>query len=173
MNELFKLFISKVPNYCTKFQKPLFDGVSVTGGGSESKKNFLGKHFSNNYELYLYAFFLGLYSDLLEPIKKEEKTRNFRHPIKEWGDFEHKAGRKNYSDIQKYVFMALIVKTDFDFIALEKGELTSKDAVKALIETMEGYTNGGLELIHGKLQEKPDFFILAPSFLEFIRKRKK
>lgn len=173
MNQLFNQFIDKKPNYCTKFQKPLFEGISVKGGGSESKKTFLGKHFSNNYELYLYAFFLGYYSDRFEKIKEDEPKRNFNHEIKNWGHVERRAGRKNYSDIQKYVFMALVVKTDFDFIQLEKGEFTDNEAAKALIETMEGYTNGGLQLIYDKLQDESDYFISAPSFLDFIMKNHK
>ncbi|MBK8330504.1 MAG: hypothetical protein IPL09_13825 [Bacteroidetes bacterium] len=42
------------------------------------------------------------------------------------------------------------------------------DAVKALIKTMESYTNGGLILIKEKLEENPNFFLQSTSFLDMI-----
>jgi hypothetical protein len=62
----------------------------------------------------------------------------------------------------------LIAKTDVDLIALEKGELKEDEVVKALIHTMESYTNGGLILIKEKIDENPNYFLQPPSFLNMI-----
>ena len=53
-------------------------------------------------------------------------------------------------------------------IALEKGEIKEDEVVKALIHTLESYTNGGLVLIKEKIDENPNFFLQAPSFLNMI-----
>ncbi len=47
-------------------------------------------------------------------------------------------------------------------------ELEEDDAVKALIKTMESYTNGGLILIQEKLEENPNYFLQPTSFLNMI-----
>ena len=65
MNSLFDKWKTKIPKYSEEFRAPLFDSLSKKFGGSEKGKIDLGKHFSNNYELYIYAFFLGLYNDNL------------------------------------------------------------------------------------------------------------
>jgi len=46
--------------------------------------------------------------------------------------------------------------------------LNEDDAVKALIKTMESYTNGGLILIKEKLEENPKYFLQPTSFLNMI-----
>lgn len=66
------------------------------------------------------------------------------------------------------MFIELLAKTDLDLVALEKGELDEDDAVKALIKTMESYTNGGLILIREKLEGNPNYFLQPTSFLNMI-----
>ena len=55
--------------------------------------------------------------------------------------------RKDFTNLQENIFISLLAKTDIDLVALEKGKLDEDYAVKALIKTMESYTNGGLILI--------------------------
>jgi hypothetical protein len=74
--------------------------------------------------------------------------------------------RKDFTNLQENMFIALLAKTDIDLVALEKGELDEDDAVKALIKTMESYTNGGLDSDKGKIGRKPK---LLPS-TDFIFK---
>ena len=76
--------------------------------------------------------------------------------------------RKDFTNLQENIFIALVGKTDIDLVALEKGELDEDDAVKALIKTMESYTNGGLILIKEKLEENPNYFLQPTSFLNMI-----
>ncbi|MEP6464876.1 MAG: hypothetical protein ABJB05_01160 [Parafilimonas sp.] len=40
--------------------------------------------------------------------------------------------------------------------------------MQALIQTMESYTNGGLILIKGKIEENPNYFLQPTSFLNMI-----
>jgi hypothetical protein len=165
MNNLFDKWKTRIPNYSIKF-KNLFLSLSQKYGAEGEKKSSLGKHFSTNYELYMYAFFLGLYNDEYSPIPKEEKKINFSHHIQYWGS---KSGvRKDFSNIQENIFMALVSKSDLNFIALEKGEISEDDAIKELIKTMEGYTNGGLTIISEKMEENSNYFLQPTSFLNMI-----
>jgi hypothetical protein len=163
MEDLFSRWKTRIPKYSEEFQY-LFDSLSNKGGGSSGKQINLGKHFGNNYEFYLYAFFLGLYKPEYIPIPEHMKKNDFNHAIQKSGV----SGRKDYSSLQENIFASLIAKTDFDFIALEKGELTEDAAVKTLINTMEGYTNGGLTAIKEKFEDSPNYFLHPTAFLNLM-----
>lgn len=63
MKNLFEKWKEKIPKYDIVFRETLFDKLTRKGGGSEQSKEDRGKQFANNYELYIYAFFLGLYKN--------------------------------------------------------------------------------------------------------------
>lgn len=168
MDNLFDKWKTKIPKYNAEFQSTLFDSLSKKGGGSEKTKVNLGKHFSNNYELYMYAFFLGLYNNELVPIPEKAKREDFNHAIQHWGSKSNRLDRKDFTVLQEFMYSAVIAKTDIDLILLEKGEITEDEVVKALIQTMEGYTNGGLNLIKEKMEENSNFFLQPTSFLNMI-----
>ena len=167
MKDLFEKWKTRVPRYSEEYQ-PLFDALSIKGGGSTGKQINLGKHFGNNYELYLYAFFLGLYRNEPIPFAEAAKRNDFGHPIQFWGNKGNVLGRKDFSSIQENIFAALIAKADLDLIALEKGEITDEQAVRALIQTMENYTNGGLNVIKEKVEDLPNHFLNPTAFLDLI-----
>ena len=172
MENLFDKWKTKIPKYNEVFRAELFNSLSTTGGGTELKKYNLGKHFSNNYEFYMYAFFLGLYKNEYKPIEEEAKKVDFSHAIQNWGNKTNMVGRKDFSKLQEYIFTALVAKTDIDFIELEKGNIEEDEVVKKLISTMEAYTNGGLILISEKLQDNSNYFLQPTSFLNMIQEAK-
>jgi hypothetical protein len=166
MNNLFDKWKSRIPKYSENF-KDLFDSLSQKYGAEGEKKISFGKHFSTNYELYIFAFFYGLYNDENTPILLKEKKLDFSHHIQYWGS-KSRLDRKDFTSLQEYMFTALFAKTEIDLIALEKGEFSEEDVVKQLLQTMESYTNGGLTLIKEKLEDNPNFFLQPTSFLNFI-----
>lgn len=172
MNNLFDKWKTRIPKY-SEIHKDLFISLSQKYGAEGEKKINLGKHFSTNYELYTYAFFLGLYNNELAPIPEDEKKTDFSHHIQHWGSKTTVSTRKDFTNLQENIFIALLAKTDIDLVALEKGELEEDDAVKALIKTMESYTNGGLILIKEKLEENPNYFLQPTSFLNMILETEK
>ena len=95
-------------------------------------------------------FFLGLYNNEYTPISKQEKKINFSHHIQYWGNKGHRTDRKDFSQVQEYIFTALVAKTDVDLIELDKGTISEDEIVKKLLLTLEAYTNGGLILIKEK-----------------------
>ena len=65
------------------------------------------------------------------------KRKLFGGAIDNWGNIENRGGRKQYSKIREYMFMALVARTEFDWIALDKGDITSRKVVDLLIDKME------------------------------------
>ena len=171
MKNLFEKWKTKIPKY-SEVHKDLFTSLSQKYGAEGEKKINLGKHFSTNYELYMYAFFLGLYNDEFSPIPNEQKRVDFSHHIQHWGSKSSHL-RKDFTSLQENMFIALVAKTDIDLTALEKGEIEEDEVVKMLITTMESYTNGGLILIKEKLEENPNYFLQPTSFLNMILEAKK
>ena len=172
MKNLFDKWRQKIPKYDIGFRELLFDKLTRKGGGSERSKEDRGKHFANNYELYMYAFFLGLYNDEFEPIPEDAKKVDFSHAIQYWGSKGNRLDRKDFTNMQENIFIALMVKSDLDMVALEKGDLEEEKAVKSLIHTMEAFTNGGLILIKEKLEDNPHYLHQPTSFLDMILKEK-
>jgi hypothetical protein len=172
MKNLFEKWKTRIPKY-SEAHKELFTSLSQKFGAEGEKKINLGKHFSTNYELYTYAFFLGLYKNEFTPIPDGEKKTDFSHHIQHWGSKTTVSTRKDFTNLQENMFIALLAKTDLDLVALEKDELEEDDAVKALIKTMESYTNGGLVLIKEKLEENPNYFLQPTSFLNMILETEK
>lgn len=166
MKNLFDKWKTRIPKY-SEVHKDIFTSLSQKYGAEGEKKINLGKHFSTNYELYMYAFFLGLYNDEYSPIAQEHKKVDFSHHIQHWGS-KSSLLRKDFTSLQENMFIALVAKTDIDLIALEKGEIDEDEVVKMLIQTMESYTNGGLILIKEKLEDNPNYFLQPTSFLDML-----
>jgi len=167
MENLFKKWKVTIPKYDKRFRSTIFDVFSKKFGGSEKTKVSLGKHFSNNYELYMYAFFLGLYNDEYIEIPEEAELVDFSHAIQFWGN-KSKSERKDFSNLQEYMFMAVVAKTDFDMVSLEKGKITVVSVVKKLRTTMESYTNGGLNILERQIEENKGLVLQPTFFLDMI-----
>jgi hypothetical protein len=171
MENLFRVWASRIPKYDEKFRDSLFKSKANKGVKDEDSVESLGKHFSRNYELYIYAFFLGLYNDLCVEIPKDATKVDFSHHIQYWGN-KNSSGRQSFSELQEYMFVALIAKTDIDLIALEKDEIKVEKVVKQLIHTMESYTNGGLTLLQEKGEDNPNYHLDSTAFLDLIMETK-
>ena len=125
--------------------------------------------------IFIIAFFIGLYYDQEKPLVEDKaKRKGFGQAIMYWGNIEGRLGRNSYGRIREYMFAALIARTDIDFIALDKGEITPRKAVDMLIDKMEQYANFGFDYIQEKLEENPNHFFKESAFLrvflEFLKK---
>jgi hypothetical protein len=172
MSILFTEWADKVPVYDNQY-KDIMSLFAGSGGSYDSvdseKKEIFGKKFSTQYEMYTYAFFIGLYNNKKKP--REGGSENFSHKIKEWGKKSPTSyGRKEFTDLQEKIFVALVAKADLDLIAIDKGDISSKDVVSSLLKTMEEYTNGGLQLIKQRYEKDRSHFNYQSSFLDFLDK---
>jgi len=160
MKYLKSIWAERTPGYNDEYQ-PIFSKLankSNEGGDNDEKALETGKIFATQYEMYIYAFFTGLYTN------EQQGTNNkvtFGHKISEWGKKNRKSGRESFIEIQDFIFISLIMKTDIDFIKLEQAsdENEIKKAVTLLIDLMESYANGGLRLLKDKCDSNENYFI--------------
>ena len=66
------------------------------------------------------------------------------------------------------MFIALVAKTDIDWIALDKGDIEPSSVVSNLIKTMEEYVNYGFSVMEEKLKADPAYFFSNRSFLDLF-----
>ncbi|MBR3784125.1 MAG: glycoside hydrolase family 15 [Bacteroidales bacterium] len=163
---LFDKWLTIDPQWETRYTDILTTFCNY-GSGENSLRESKGKIFGAGYELFIVAFFIGLYYNQRKPLTSDAaKRKSFGHRVEYWGNIETRLGRQAYPKIRDYMFAALIARTDIDFIALEKDELPLKDAVSALKCTMEEYANYGFSFIQDKVDEDSGFFYKDPGFLE-------
>ncbi|MDD4115344.1 MAG: glycoside hydrolase family 15 [Massilibacteroides sp.] len=165
--KLYDLWAKRSPQWEKRYEDSLLKTFCDYGRGETSLREARGKLFGAGYELYIIAFFIGLYYGQRRPLNEDnQKRKDFGWAIKNWGNIEQRLGRKPYPKICEYLFVALIAKTDFDFIALEKGETTPRKAVDMLIQTMEEYANWGFHFMEDKLSDDSNYFYQETAFLE-------
>ncbi len=162
---LYDLWAKRNPKWETRFE-PILRQLTDYGVGSSELNAPRGKILGAAYELYIYAFFVGLYANKKRELKGDSKVLG--QPIMYWGNLENKKHRKAYPKLREYIFTALIAKTDLDLIALEKGDITDNKAVDMLKDTMEQFANYGFYLIEEKMQNNPNYFYQNTSFLNII-----
>lgn len=135
--------------------------------GESSYKEDRGKLFGAGYEIVIIAFFIGLYYNQRKKlIADSTKRKVLGQPIQYWGNNDAGKFRKAYPKIRDYIFIALVAKSDIDFIALDKGEITLRKAVDILMDTMEEYINWGLDYIEDKILSDSNYFFSPTAFLD-------
>lgn len=166
MKSVLNLWTEKVPNYSTNFKDSIFKKLSNFGGGSEDNKIDSGSVFSNGYELYMYAFFLGFYNERYSPLQSPKQ--NFSVPIKDWGRKSNRLGRLDFTNLQEHMFYACFIKSNVDWIEVNKGSITIEYAIKELLDVFEAYANGGFEIIKDQISSHPALYRDKNSFFELI-----
>ncbi len=171
MENLYDIWGKRNPGWEIKYQEPIIDVFCDYGRGSSKLQGDRGKIFGAGYEMFIIAFFIGLYNDKRKPLVKDtNKIKTFGQPIQYWGNLEGRFGRTSYGKIRNYIFAALVAKTDVDFVALDKGEITVRKVVDDLMTTMEEYANFGFDYITEKMEEDPDYFFKETAFLRIFLK---
>jgi hypothetical protein len=167
--KLFEVWGRRNPEFETRYEDNIVRMFSDYSKGSSGLQESRGKLFGAGYEIYIIAFFIGLYFNKRRPMTLDpSKKKGFGHPIQYWGNLESRKGRKSYSKIREYMFVALVIKSNIDFISLDKGKITTKKATDILIETMEEYANYGFFYIEDKLTDNPDYFFRNSAFLDLF-----
>ena len=98
-------------------------------------------------------------------VEDKAMRKHFGWAISNWGTGESKLGRTQYPRLREYMFAALIARTDIDFIALDKGEITPRKVVDELIKKMEEYANYGFDFMQEKMEQDPNYFFKETAFL--------
>lgn len=166
-DKLYDLWARRNPQWEIRYEDSIIKHFCEYGRGATTMRDDRGKIFGAGYEIFIVAFFIGLYFNQKRPlINDNQKCKSFGQPIQYWGNIDSAKGRRAYPKLREFIFVALVAKTDIDFIALEKDELTARKAVDMLISTMEEYANWGFNFIDDKMRDNPNYFYSETAFLE-------
>ncbi len=166
MESIYDLWGKRNPEWEKKYQTTIMDVFTDYGKGVNQYLDARGKIFGAGYEIYIIAFFIGLYFNQRKPLVEDKSKRKvLGQAIMYWGNVENRLGRSSYPKIREYMFAALVARTDVDWIALDKGEITPRAVVDALLDTMEQYANYGFDFIQEKLEDDPNYFFQDSAFL--------
>lgn len=167
--KLIEKWEKRSPRFERKYEKSVIRLLSDYGIGASENTSAKGKILGAGYEVYIMAFFIGLYSDRRLPLTNvSADVKDFGQRIQYWGNLDSKKNRHAYSGLRSYMFVALIAKTDIDWIAVDKGEANVDEAVRKLICTMEEYANYGLSVMEEKLNEDSSYFFSHRAFLDIF-----
>ncbi len=162
-DSLFDLWARRDPQWEKRYEDNIVKKFCDYGRGATSLREDRGKLFGSGYEIYIVAFFIGLYNNQRRQLVDDAKKRkSFGHPIQNWGNITASVanGRKPYPKLRKFIFIALIARADIDFIALEEGDIKPAKAVDMLVQLMEEYANWGFHFIEDKMEDDANYFFV-------------
>lgn len=169
METIYELWGKRNPKFEKRYQEAILDVFCDYGRGVNSYQDVRGKIFGAGYEVYIIAFFIGLYFDQVKPLVADNAKRKvLGQPIMYWGNIEERTGRRAYPKIREFIFSALVARTDIDWLALDKGEIAPSAVVDKLINKMEQYANFGFDFIQEKLEQDPNYFFKESAFLNIF-----
>ena len=169
MESLYELWGKRNPEWEVRYQDSIINVLSDYGKGTSGYTDVRGKIFGAGYEVFILAFFIGLYHNQTKPLNPDKsKIKHFGWAISNWGTQESRLGRISYPRLREYMFAALIARTDVDLIALDKGEIKPSKVVDQLISKMEEYANFGFDYITERLEEDPNFFFKDTAFIRIF-----
>lgn len=157
--ELLSTIKSKKPRYLAEYKNLVETFTPQQGGksGTVSAENIVqfGKTFNSEFQMYMYATILGIHNDYKIIIENKKDTCDFWE-MKNWKP----------SEVVDYIIMMVIQKEGIDLLRLAKEteEEVSSVAVE-IVKSLEGYANGGLDLIQSKLKDEVGY---AQKFLWYM-----
>lgn len=167
--KLIDIWGRRTPKFEKKYEQSVMRVISDYGVGASENTGAKGKILGAGYEPYIMAFFIGLYSNKRLPLSDDsDDLKVLGQPLQYWGNLDSKKFRHAYPALRSYMFIALVAKTDVDWIALDKGDIKVGTVVGKLIETMEEYANYGFSVMEEKLNEDKGYFFSHRSFLDIF-----
>lgn len=168
METLYDAWLERIESYyeAQYFESVIDELVQFRGGGTVGREA-KGKIFNAGYEVFIYAFFIGLYYGERRPLNGEK--RKFRVTMKELGRKGSEPDRQSYTILQKYIFAALVAKSNIDLLALDKGELDVKEACDVLMTTLNEYANMGFFLMSNEMKRNMGLFFENDGLLKFLK----
>ena len=169
MESLYELWGKRNPQWEEKYEDSVIRIFADYGKGVNRYNEVKGKSYGAGYEVFILAFFIGLYFNKKKKlIEDTSKRKDFGWAISNWGSQQSRLGRTQYPRLREYMFVALIAKTDIDLIALDKGDVKPSKIVDQLMDTMEQYANFGFSYIKEKLEDNPNHFFNDTAFLRLF-----
>lgn len=167
--KLIDIWGRRTPKFEKKYEQSVMRVISDYGVGASENTGAKGKILGAGYEPYIMAFFIGLYSNKRLPLSDDsDDLKVLGQPLQYWGNLDSKKFRHAYPALRSYIFIALVAKTNIDWIALDKGDIKVSTVVTKLIETMQDYANYGFSVMEDKLREDKGYFFSHRSFLDIF-----
>lgn len=167
--KLIDLWGRRNPRFEKRYEQSVIRVISDYGIGASVNTGAKGKILGAGYEPYIMAFFIGLYANRRIPLSEDaNEMKGLGQPLQYWGNLDSKKFRKAYPNLRSYIFIALVAKTDIDWIALDKGLIDPGTVVTALVNTMEEYANYGFSIMEEKLNEDKGYFFSNRAFLDMF-----
>jgi hypothetical protein len=166
MIDLMEELGKKTPRYSMQYRR-LIEGFARKGAidyHELGEKSYdLGKFFTNFYEFYIYAAFIGLYTNNPIPIQDGEETNTFSVPMRDWTS-------NNSAQTVQYLWMTMFVKSELDFNELEDMEQKGVEReMRNISRLIEAYANGGFDFINSKVTENHAFFDDDDCFVKLLK----
>ena len=99
MESLYESWAKRNPSWERRYQSTVVDVFCDYGKGVSSFLEARGKIFGAGYEIFIIAFFIGLYHNRTKPlIEDRDKKKVFGQAIQYWGNIENRIGRTSYED---------------------------------------------------------------------------
>lgn len=166
MESIYDLWVKRDPEWEERYQDSIISVFADYGKGVNQFREVRAKTFGAGYEVFIIAFFIGLYHNQTKPLIEDAgRRKHFGWPISNWGNIEARLGRNPYPKLREYMYAALVARTDIDWIALDKGEITSRSVVDKLMSKMEEYANFGFDYMEDKLERNPNCYFGESAFL--------
>jgi len=154
MNTVEKKIYKLKPGYLAEFEE-LLKRYAQFGGGADESKYIHGRSFSNVYEFYMFAFFIGLHKDIPMDLSDDDSLKGFWE-MENWKPKE----------MVDHLVACAFARSDFNMLAVQEYDDSGVSSeIKKLKRTIESYANGGLKYVYSQVETQPteaeqdDFFI--------------
>lgn len=160
MTSIVDAFLKKEPRFPSEFEY-LFYKFCRKGGGSEDERLDKAKVFRNNYELYMYAFFVGLKKNLSIKFVNRSKQVSKENV---WN-----IGNWKPRELRDHLVACVLAEANTplrEYDLMSEAEINTKSVELRL--TLEEYVYGGLSIIDRQYKEDKSYFIETFAFTEFV-----
>ena len=160
MDTIVSALLKKEPQFPSEFEY-LFEKYCRKGGGSEEERLNKAMVFRNYYELYMYAFFLGIRKK--KAIKWVNRNKQ-KSSTKVWNVENWKP-----KQLRDYLVCCVLAEANIplrDYDLMEEKEIAVKSS--ELMAIIEEYTYGGLSVLDGRFKRDQKYFDETFAFTEYV-----
>ena len=145
MSLIEKKFSRISPSYLLEYEG-FIKKYSPFGGGASEEKYSEGRSFSSVYELYMYAFFIGLFKGSRRELHPDDAKRSF------WETENWKP-----KPLVACMLACAVAQSTFDMAAVEHMDEPNLNIEVAKVRlVIEEFANDGLAYLSGLLEKEPD-----------------